>query len=137
MDKKLIGLSTLFVLAFLVFTGYVFFSGSFNVLTRAAVENTNPSEQNSLIFAWPLSLPADGQSSSEVTVFVRNVDGKGLEGKQVTLTTSVGSFQAGSAVTDTDGKAIFNLTSSSPGVAEIDAMVDNKKLLRKITVEFK
>ena len=137
MDKKLIGLSTLFIIALLVFTGYVFFSGSFNVLTRASVENITPSEQNSLIFAWPLSLAADGKSTSEVTVFVRNTDGKGLEGKQVTVTTSVGSFQAGSAVTDTDGKALFNVSSQSPGVAEINAMVDNKKLLRKITVEFK
>lgn len=137
MDKKLIGLATLFIIAFLVFTGYVFFSGTFNVLTRASVENTNPSEQNSLIFAWPLSVAADGQSTSEVTVFVRNIDGTGLEGKQVNLTTSVGTFQTGSAVTDTDGKALFQLSSQSPGVAEINAMVDNKKLLRKITVEFK
>lgn len=137
MDKKLIGLSILFVAAFLVFTGYVFFSGSFNVLTRASVENTNPSEQNSLIFAWPLSVMADGTSTSEVTVFVRNTDGKGIEGKQVTLTTSIGSLQSGSAITDTDGKAVFNLSSETPGVAEINAMVDNKKLLRKITVEFK
>ncbi len=137
MDKKLIGLALLFVTAFLLFTGYVFFSGSFNVLTRASVADNTPSNQSSLIFAWPLSVPADGETISEVTVFVRNSEGKGLEGQSVTLTSSLGTIQSPTLMTDTDGKAIFNLTSTSPGVAEINAMVDNKKLLRKITVEFK
>lgn len=136
MDKKLLGLSTLLILAFLLFTGYVFFSGSLNVLTRASNTNNVASEQNSLIFAWPLTVPADGSTASEVTVFVRNVDGKGLEGHSVTLSSSIGTAAPQTGATDTDGKVVFQLTSVTPGVAEIDTTVDNKQLLRKITVEF-
>lgn len=136
MDKKLLGLGTLLIVAFLLFTGYVFFSGSLNVLTRASNTNNVASEQNSLIFAWPLTVPADGTTASEVTVFIRNPDGKGLEGHEVTLSPSVGSTTPQTGSTDTDGKVVFQLTSTTPGVAEIDTTVDNKQLLRKITVEF-
>lgn len=136
MDKKLIGLSTLFILAFLLFTGYVFFSGSLNVLTRASNVNNQPSNQSSLIFAWPLSVPADGETESEVTVFIRNAEGKGLEGHQVQITSSIGSISPSQVSTDTEGKAVFKLSSTTPGVAELDATVDNSELLRKISVEF-
>jgi len=136
MDKKLVGLSVLFVVAFLIFSGYVFFSGSLNILTRAALSNNVASEQNSLIFAWPLVVPADGKGSSEVTVFIRNSDGKGLEGHQVSLSSSVGVVSPEIVATDTDGKATFQLNSTTPGVAEIDTIVDTKSLLRKISVQF-
>ena len=91
MDKKLIGLSTLFIIAFVLFTGYVFFSGTLSTLTRASSQDNVPSQESSLIFAWPLTVPADGSAVSDVTVFVRNTDGKGLEGHLVTLTSTVGT----------------------------------------------
>jgi hypothetical protein len=137
MDSKLIGLSVLFFLGFSIFTGYVFFSGSLNVATRASNVDNATSIQNSLIFAWPLSVPADGETTSEVSVFVRNQENRGLEGKIVRIEGSPAIFESASANTDTDGKAVFRITSSTSGVAEISAIVDNRKLERTVSVEFK
>ncbi len=137
MDKKLLGLSSLLLIAFLGFTGYVLWNGTFNVQTRASIENKVVSEQNSLIFAWPLSVPADNTTSSEVTVFVRNADGKGLEGQMVRINPSLGTVSPQSASSDTDGKAVFTLTAGNVGISTLEAVVNNKNLARKITVEFK
>lgn len=136
MDKKLLGLSTVFILVSLVVTGYIFFSGSFNINTRASNTNNTPSAQDSLIFAWPLTVAADGTSTSEVTIFIRNASGKGLDGKIVKLSSSLGNLDQEEATTDEEGKAIFSLASNTQGVAELSAMVDNESLLRKITVKF-
>ena len=137
MDSKFIGISILFFLGFTAFTGYVFFSGSLNVATRASNVATAPSIENSLIFAWPLSVPADGSTSSEVSVFIRNQDNRGLANKQVTIEGNPSIFQSSIATTDSDGKALFKITSNSPGVAEISAIVDNRRLDRKVSIEFK
>jgi len=137
MDKKLLGLSSLLLIAFLGFTGYVLWNGTLNVQTRANIENKAVSEQNSLVFAWPLSVPADNTTSSEVTVFVRNADGKGLEGQAVRITSSLGTVSPQTVVSDSDGKAVFLLTSGEAGISTIEAVVNSKKMARTITVEFK
>lgn len=135
MDKKLLGLSMLFVGAFAVFAVSIFFNGSFNRLTRAE-EDTAPSVQKSLLFAWPLDVVADGQTQTEITVFIRNDQGKGLVNQPVSILSSVGTVKEPSVSSDVDGKAIFHISSVQPGVAEIQGFVNNKKLLRTITVQF-
>lgn len=137
MDSKFTGVLILFFLGFTVFTGYIFFSGSFSVVTRASTENNIPSIQNSLIFAWPLSVVANGEEPTEISVFVRNQDNRGLEGKVVRIEANPPIVTASSETTDADGKAVFRLTSATSGVAEISAIVDNRKIVRTVSVEFK
>jgi hypothetical protein len=135
MDKRLLWMSVLFFVAFVFFAAYVFFNGPINRITRAA-EDTTPSLQQSLLFAWPLTVEANGAAETEVTIFVRNNDNKALEEQLVKIATSLGSVSEGQVVTDADGKAIFHVSSDAVGVAQIEAFVDNRRLLRNITVQF-
>ncbi|MDA1317016.1 MAG: Ig-like domain-containing protein [bacterium] len=135
MDKKLLWMSIILVLAFTLFASYVFFGGSLTNLARAS-EETEPSLQQSLIFAWPLNVPANGTAETEVTVFIRNNESKGLNEQQVKIASSIGTVKEGEIITDAEGKAVFHVSSSVVGVAEIEAFVDNKRLLRKISVQF-
>ncbi|CAN5220727.1 hypothetical protein BH09PAT2_BH09PAT2_02600 [soil metagenome] len=137
MDRKLVILGGIFILAFLSFISVIFLNEPIARLTRAANPNKQPSSQTSLIFAWPLTATADGKTKSDITVFIRDTDGRGIEGKQVNLTSTVGLLNRPTAITDSTGKAIFSVTSTSSGLATIEAAVDNTKLLRKVTVDFK
>lgn len=137
MDRKLLILGIIFFVAFISFVSVVFLDEPIARFTRAADPNTRPSPQTSLIFAWPLDLAADGKAKSDITVFIRDRNGRGLEGQRVRITTSLGTLNRSNAITDNTGKAIVSLTSSDPGIANIDAFVDNTKLLRTISVQFK
>ena len=135
MDNKLLGLTFVVIAAFAIFLGFVFLNEPLSNLIRASGEK-EPSSQNSLIFAWPLQVVADGKSTSEITIFVRDEEGRGLAGHEVNITASSGSIQEGLLTTDSQGKAIFHIFSQSPGVAKIEALVDNTKLQRSISVQF-
>lgn len=134
MDKTLVGLMMIFFLAFTVFITFVVFNEQFSTITRASTDFV--SAEKSLIFAWPLTLKADGTEESEITVFIRTEDGRAIEGKSVTLETTAGQVLEDTVVTDKGGKALFTLTSSSPGVAEITAIVDNITVKRTVSVKF-
>lgn len=135
MDKKFLLISSFFILTFVAFTGYVIFKDPILKLTRAS-EEKNLSLTNSLVFAWPLKLKADSTTKSEITVFIRNADGKGLPEQTVSIVSSIGIVQEPNLLSDGEGKALFHLTSDTKGVANIEVLVNNKKLARNVTVEF-
>lgn len=135
MDKKLATLGAVLFISFLIFAVYIFFDGTPSTLIRAS-ESTTPSVQTSLVFAWPLTVTADGVSESEITVYIRNKDNKGVAAKPVSIQTDLGVVKEKIVTSDSDGKAVFHLTSSEKGIAEIVSLVDNKKLLRKVSVKF-
>lgn len=136
MDKKLLILGIIFMVAFIAFSGYVVFQQPIARLTRAANPQAAVSPQTSLIFAWPLSVKADNKTNSEISVFVRDSQGRGLAEKRVQIQATVGKLTQQSAITDSDGKAIFKITSDVPGVAEITATVDTTRLQRTVSVKF-
>src|SRR3989344_1627893 len=135
MDNKLLGLTFIVIAAFAIFLGFVFLNEPISQLIKASGDK-NPSSQNSLIFAWPLQVVADGKSTSEITIFVRDADGRGLPGHEVSITAQIGSIQEGLLTTDNQGRAIFHISSPNSGVAKIEALVDNNKLQRSISVQF-
>ena len=135
MDNKLLGLTFIVIAAFAIFLGFVFLNEPISRLISASGE-TDPSSQNSLIFAWPLEVIADGKSTSEITIFVRDAEGRGLAGHEVNITATNGAIQEGLITTDTQGKAIFHISSQTPGIAQIEALVDKVKLQRNISVQF-
>jgi hypothetical protein len=136
MDKKFLFLSTTFVLSFMLFISMMVFNKPLSRLTRAK-EEFLPSAQTSLILAWPLTVIADGKTPVNINVFIRNNKNVPLSNKRVTLNSTIGEIKEIQSVTDKAGKANFVLTSSNPGVAEVDAIVDNSvKLEQKITIKF-
>jgi hypothetical protein len=136
MDKKLLSLASLFFLTFGIFAAVVVFNKPLTQLTRAK-EDTEPSAANSLLFAWPLKVPADGKQLSEITVFVRSTGTKPISNKTVSLTSSLGSVKESSQTTDSEGKAVFHLTSEAAGVAEVTATLDGAlKLNQTVTIKF-
>jgi hypothetical protein len=97
------------------------FNDNLTTITKAKDELV-PSTEKSLILAYPLSLQA-GNGSSKVTVWVRNKEGKGIPNQPVSLTTSLGTLDISSLNSDGQGRAIFSLTSSTPGTATLNATI--------------
>lgn len=137
MDKKLLILGIVFIVTFAAYMVITIFKIPIFSFTQAANDNRSADISTSLIFAWPLELKADGEGRSEITVFVRDNNGRGIPEKEVSVTSSVGDVQANQAITDSQGKAVFYLTSTSIGVAQIEAFVDNRKLQKTVSVQFK
>lgn len=136
MDKKFMGLLGFFFLLFGLFVSLIVFEDPLVRFTKARQELA-PSGEKSLIFAWPLQVPADGSTDVVVSVFIRNEEGDELGGKKVSLTTTVGQFQQQEVVADKLGKAAFILRSSEAGVAEIKGMIDGATAItHTITVRF-
>lgn len=99
----------------------------------------NLSLENSYLFASPISAAADGSSAIRVTVIVLNDQGLGVGGREITLKTSDGSLKITpvSPTSDTFGRAIFDLSSSSPGNYTITAEVSNAALPQTVSVAFR
>ena len=135
MDKKLTGLMLVFFLSFVVFISVVLFNKPLSQLIRASQE-VNPSATNSLVLAWPLTVSADGESQSTITIFLRNDKNYPVPNKSVSITTSLGQVKETSMVTTKDGKAEFHLLSNSPGVADITALSGGLELSQKISIKF-
>lgn len=137
MDKKLIALIVLFFISFAFFSAVLVFNKPITQFTRAKEEIT-PSAEKSKIIAWPFpSIKADGISESTITVFIVSQTGKPLSNKVITLISSIGQLKESSAVTDNDGKAAFHISSTNPGIAQIEAIAEPSiKLSKKISLKF-
>lgn len=94
--------------------------------------------ENSYLFASPISAQANGESSIRVTVFVMNSQGLGIAGQKIILkytgSLTVSEVQG---VTDTFGRAIFDLTSSTPGSYTISGEVGGVSLPQTVSVSFR
>ena len=104
--------------------------------TIAKEKKLTPSAKNSLVFAYPLTVKADGVSKNKVTIFVRNDANNVIPNIPVSITTTLGEPIRNEVTTGKDGKAEFNITSTTPGIAEITANAGNVALLQKVTVKF-
>lgn len=136
MDKKLVGLMLIFMLSFGLFTTITVFNKPLTQLTKAH-EEFLPSSESSLLFAWPLTAKTDGQNSIQVNVFVRNATNIPLPNKTVHLNSTLGLIKENDLITDKAGKASFTFGSSTPGLAELSAVIDNQvQLKQKISVKF-
>lgn len=136
MDKTLGALLVLFFLSFTIFVTLVFFNKPLAKFTRAK-EDYLPSASNSLIFAYPLTVPADGKTESTVSVFIRSDKGMPVKEQKVVLTTSVGTVKEPDGTTDDQGKASFHISSTESGIANIEANVGGSlKLTQKLSVKF-
>ncbi|MCX7996904.1 MAG: Ig-like domain-containing protein [Patescibacteria group bacterium] len=134
MDKTLLGISMLFFLAFVVFMTFMVFNDQLTTAARASNQSFSP--QRSLVFGWPLNLKADGKERAEITVFIRDNEGDAVPNRIVSAQTTLGTLDKDTVQADANGKAVFTLTSTTPGLAELEAFVDNTPITTRISIQF-
>lgn len=139
MDKKFVALMIFFFLSVTIFTSIVIFNQPLTQMTKAT-EELQPSAANSHIFAWPLTVKANGIDKSTVTIFGLNLKNNpiSLVNKKVNLTTSLGNASELPLNEDKKkkGEAVFVISSNEVGIAELNASIDNVTIIRKVTVKF-
>lgn len=136
MDNTMKALLLVFFLSVSIFITVVFFNKPLAQFTRAK-EDFTPSATNSLVFAFPLSVKADGEAQSTINVFVRSDKGMPVKDQKVTLSSTLGNIKEANSTTDEQGKATFQLVSSKSGIAQIGAIVgDSLQLTQKLSVKF-
>ena len=136
MDKKLGGLMILFFLLVTIFTSFVLFNKQLSTITRAK-EDYVPSAKASLLFAYPLLVKADGVDKSLISVFIRSDKGMPVKSQKVTITTTSGQLSATDLTTDDTGKASLSITSTTPGIANIGAIIgDSLKMTQPLSITF-
>ena len=136
MDKTMKTLLTIFFLSFTIFVSILFFNKPLARFTRAK-EDLLPSQNNSLIFAYPLSVKADGKAQSVINVFVRSDKGMPVKDQKIKLSTSLGMITETEGSSDDQGKSTFHLSSTTTGIAQIEATVgDSLRLTQKLSVKF-
>ncbi len=92
---------------------------------------------NSYLFASPLSAATNGEKI-RISVFILDGRGMGLAGKLVLLgQNEYLKVEAIQPTTDYLGKAIFDISSLSPGLYYLEASVDGQVLPQRVAVMFK
>lgn len=107
------------------------------LFSRASQTNNLSQLENSYLFASPLQAKADGQEKIRINVFI--LDGKGLGINNQTISLKVSPYiniENIQPITDSYGKAVFDLTSSSVGQHSISAQVGNQTLPQPVKISF-
>jgi len=113
-----------FIIVFILLIGIAAVRFTISNTTRASVSG-NLSLDNSYVFASPLSTCSDGISRVRITVFILDEGGFGMSGQSVDL-----------AVTDSVGKAYFDISSTTANKYKIEAKVGNRVLPQNVSVGF-
>ena len=100
--------------------------------------DTTVSASQSSVGASPSSIYADNLKSSTVTIIARNAASEALNGKTVTLTSSlIGvTISPSQATTDANGTATFTVKSSAQGSTTLTAKADGVTIDSKPTLTF-
>lgn len=111
---------------------------------RAAASTTSIVLENSYLFASPLQakagdkgLPADRWEKIRITVFL--LDGRGLGVANQTVSLNLPktiTIQNQQEITDSNGKAIFDLSSATAQTANITATTGSSKLPQSVKIVF-
>lgn len=136
MDKKLAVLLSVFFLGALSFISIVTLNKNIVTLTRAN-KVAVPSAEKTVMLGWPLTVKSDGVSTSKVTVFVRTEKGVPVKDVSVDLKADLGDVRGIQVKTDKKGKAVFEVSSDSPGKANISAFLNGKlEVKQKLSIFF-
>lgn len=97
------------------------------------------SQENSYLFASPVSAFADGSSIIRVTAIILSDTGMGIAGQKINLQiTPAGlTITKVAEVTDTLGRAMFDVTGSSPGNYTISAEAQGVALSQTVSIAFR
>lgn len=117
----------------LVTGAYFLFTGPFAKVSRAVLP-LGVSASSSSLFAWPLTIPADGTTPSKIDVYLASDQGVPLTNYGVQVSASLGSVQPERVTTDSNGHAVFHVTMSEPGTSTIVVIVNDKPIGKRLTV---
>jgi len=120
-------------LGFTLFMAITVVPNIFVSLTRAAPA-TKVSISDSYLLGGDILAKADGVDKSMVNVYVLDKNSKGVKGVQVSLS---GMGQELEELSDVDGKAAFELTSTTEGTFELTAIVGGVPLDKTLKVTFR
>ncbi|MDP3994717.1 MAG: hypothetical protein Q8P91_02720 [bacterium] len=137
--KITFGLFALFILILLVLLGVYLVKQRSTIIPRAYGPGGDAAADlaNSYIFVSPLQALAGGEKI-RVNIFILDNSGRGLSGKTVAIgNTSVLKVDAIQSKSDEIGKAVFDISSITPGVFLIEASVDGAILPQRVNVTFK
>lgn len=136
MKKSLI----FFIILLLVIVGFVGVFGLYEVkffTGRADVSRASFSIDNSYIFSTPSQARANGQEKIRLTVFVLNNQGLGVLGKKIFIgTDSALNIETIQGLTDSYGKAYFDISASKPGEYFLEIKADDTALSQKAHLVF-
>jgi len=123
-----------FSLAFVGYMAVAVIPKVFVTMTKAT-PGKEVSLGGSYLIGGNILAKADGVDKCEVNVFVLDSSGKGIKGMAVVLSgAESGEMQV---VSDTDGKAVFEITSVKEGQLTLSASVGGVPLEKTIKVTFR
>jgi len=136
MQKFLLS-AILFFLVLISFSLFFFFYETQFFGSKASMTRVDISADNSYVFTNPLKAQADGKEKIRVTVFILNSQGLGVLGKSVSIgLDSHLTLDAVQSATDQSGKALFDISTTTPGEYYLEVGVDEFKLPQKTRLTF-
>lgn len=128
------------ILISLVLVGFSVFFGLYEVKffsSRASVSSASFSIDNSYMFVTPLQARANGQEKVRLTVFILNNQGLGVMGKKVIVSPDPSlNIDIIQGLTDSFGKAYFDVSSTKAGEYYLNIAVDGSNLNQKAHLSF-
>lgn len=133
------GIKKYTIVAFLIFSlaAVIFLIFKTTGFSPRASGSSEIALENSYLFASPLQAKADGQEKIRITVFILDGKGLGISNQTISLNNSpyikVENIQS---VTDSYGKAIFDLSSTAPSQSKIQAKTEKSNIPQPVTITF-
>jgi hypothetical protein len=95
------------------------------------------SQENSYVFVSPLRAKSNSEEKIRTTVFLLNNQGLGVANTAVLFTTNPKlDIDIVQGITDSYGKAVFDISSTSAGEFYLEFIVNKKPLLQKAHLSF-
>lgn len=137
MLKKFLIILFIILLILLIFL-LVYFINRRVIITGRANNPGLASLENSYLFASPLIAEGNGIEKIRVTVFILDNQGIGVPGKTITI----GQYpdlkvEVLQPVTDTLGKAVFDLSSTNKLTYDLEVQVDRQLLPQKLRLTYR
>lgn len=133
-DKKFNLVIALFLILFISVTFLSLTNTRLPFLTQAS--NKELDITKTVVIISKLEAKADGTDFSLITVFARNSNAAAIAGKRVDITTSLGTLNNPSMLSDDYGKTEFKLASTLAGKADLTIRVDDQTLTTPYSVNF-
>ena len=140
---RLVSSGALFLILFLVFSLSLtvsLISERTSLFGRAQTSRSQGklSAENSYVFASPLSATANGKEKIRITVFLLDTEGLGVQEKRVYLgQTTALAIQEIQAITDSSGKALFDVSSTKKGEYLVEVGVEKSILPQRARITFR
>jgi len=113
-----------------------------SVIPRALITATKASVgvtvslADSYVIGEKILARADGEDKCRVNVFLMDREGRAVPGKEVEMTGMEGIVTE-KAISDTNGKVSFEMSSNKEGQYDLKAMVGGAEMSRGVTVTFR